>query len=815
MELARTMRTEIGGKTESSKSPPPVVARIKASPARTALLRDQRPALRLSDPKTTGAAPKPSPVIAGPLGHDHEEQVRRAVVTARLLPVPDPPRNTSRQPDERNDRGTAAPASFGHAGLGGGRPLSPYLRSQFEQAFDWDFSGVRIHTGSAAAEAATRAGARAFTKGLDIVFGATVSDPESSAHRDVLAHELAHVVQQGKSTGRAAFMNPAGGRAPVSKRIAAGLSAAPSGRLQADPIVTAVNSPAELGAGRSIEATATAAGRGTLDWSLVGAPAGVTIARHGHRGATLRANPATVLSAGATFNIQASLRGAVPPDTKQRAAPITLVGITAINFRQNPAFAAAGAFAPAVLTTLPAANSVDPNRNGLTGNTAVVTPVVSPAARPLGMRVTFLRPLGATVVGMVITPGTTTGNVLVRLTDIATGTTADNILIVNPVPLTTNQIRPFAHLGPYGVHNALRFTSSDSTGVLSRLVGETITAGATDDFHMLPGLNHGTGPNPAPMLSLAGAADAMGDQLVALAGANTSPAGDANLINVNRYVGPGAPAGLPRMTELRQGLRFLGWRVGMNWSNEFDHGVHRHVLVALGANFRTEHVLTGARSTSPPPPDPYVGPPLIMLSNVAARPAAPPAGALAADGHATANVTANIGPTAPLSVLPRRLQWSALTGPLVFTVPPGGAAAPVAASPATATVRAGLVPGTFRLRANDSVFPWRRAEGDITLVAVNLRQIAAPVRTVPPTVLTARINVTADPGGRDIEWNVDPLASAAGVRATANPVPAAAAPTAARSGTVTRPAGFVGRVTVTAHDRVLPARTASIVIDFH
>jgi len=65
-------------------------------------------------------------------------------------------------------------------------PLPAATRSQFERAFHWNFSRVRIHP----AEEATRAvNARAFTYGRDIYLG------EGGRRVDVLAHELSHVVQ--------------------------------------------------------------------------------------------------------------------------------------------------------------------------------------------------------------------------------------------------------------------------------------------------------------------------------------------------------------------------------------------------------------------------------------------------------------------------------------------------------------------------------------------------------------------------------------------------------------------------------------------
>jgi hypothetical protein len=75
--------------------------------------------------------------------------------------------------------------------LGPGRPLDPSTRTFFEPRFGRDFGAIRLHTGPDAARAAASIGARAFTAGTHIAFADRAGD------RSVLAHELAHVVQQG------------------------------------------------------------------------------------------------------------------------------------------------------------------------------------------------------------------------------------------------------------------------------------------------------------------------------------------------------------------------------------------------------------------------------------------------------------------------------------------------------------------------------------------------------------------------------------------------------------------------------------------
>ncbi len=87
-------------------------------------------------------------------------------------------------------------AAGAHAVPGGGRPLTPAERATFEPSFGRDFSRVRVHTDAQAAEAAEDASAAAFTVGNHIVFGAGRCQPETPQGRQLLAHELAHTVQQ-------------------------------------------------------------------------------------------------------------------------------------------------------------------------------------------------------------------------------------------------------------------------------------------------------------------------------------------------------------------------------------------------------------------------------------------------------------------------------------------------------------------------------------------------------------------------------------------------------------------------------------------
>ncbi|HYO49524.1 MAG TPA: DUF4157 domain-containing protein, partial [Chloroflexia bacterium] len=99
--------------------------------------------------------------------------------------------------------GNAQPASMDHptaiqARLGTGQPLDGSVRSGLEPALGQSFSNVRVHTDAGAADLSAGLNARAFTVGQDIAFGAGEYQPGTPVGDALIAHELAHVVQQGQ-----------------------------------------------------------------------------------------------------------------------------------------------------------------------------------------------------------------------------------------------------------------------------------------------------------------------------------------------------------------------------------------------------------------------------------------------------------------------------------------------------------------------------------------------------------------------------------------------------------------------------------------
>jgi hypothetical protein len=97
---------------------------------------------------------------------------------------------------------------------GGGAALDTNLQRQMGQSMGYDLSGVRVHTSSESDELNHQLNAKAFTTGQDIFFKQGEYNPGSSSGKELIAHELTHVVQQstgqvGKS-GNGMTVNPPG-----------------------------------------------------------------------------------------------------------------------------------------------------------------------------------------------------------------------------------------------------------------------------------------------------------------------------------------------------------------------------------------------------------------------------------------------------------------------------------------------------------------------------------------------------------------------------------------------------------------------------
>jgi hypothetical protein len=97
-----------------------------------------------------------------------------------------------------DDGGQAAPEveQAVRRARGGGQALDSGVRAKMEPALGADFGGVRVHADAQADDLNRSLNARAFTSGQDIFFKQGTYNPGSSSGRELLAHELTHVVQQ-------------------------------------------------------------------------------------------------------------------------------------------------------------------------------------------------------------------------------------------------------------------------------------------------------------------------------------------------------------------------------------------------------------------------------------------------------------------------------------------------------------------------------------------------------------------------------------------------------------------------------------------
>jgi len=143
--------------------------------------------------------PDQSKLTVSTPGDMYEQEADR--VADQVMRIPDS------QVHRTKDGGSSEPAAPGTTAAGtskGAGQALPYpVRSYFEPRFGHDFGDVRIHADAKAAESARSIGAHAYTLGKDIVFAQDEYQPYMRSGRQLLAHELTHVVQQSKNSASA------------------------------------------------------------------------------------------------------------------------------------------------------------------------------------------------------------------------------------------------------------------------------------------------------------------------------------------------------------------------------------------------------------------------------------------------------------------------------------------------------------------------------------------------------------------------------------------------------------------------------------
>jgi len=136
-----------------------------------------------------------------PLEHEADRVAEQVLAAPAHPAVSSTLRQRQRVLEQPTGQPVAASASVEQGLASPGRPLEPVLRQDMEHRFGHDFSQVRVHTSAAAEHSAQGLNARAYTFGHNIVFDTGQFVPGTQQGRRLIAHELAHVVQDAGHAG--------------------------------------------------------------------------------------------------------------------------------------------------------------------------------------------------------------------------------------------------------------------------------------------------------------------------------------------------------------------------------------------------------------------------------------------------------------------------------------------------------------------------------------------------------------------------------------------------------------------------------------
>ena len=192
-------------------APPPIRRSAVAQPATVVGLRENTTksacACGGGCPGCAGVEVQPK-LIVGDVNDPAEREADAIAAKVMRSPIRSAEEGASarkpviRRTDAGSDGGPGGGVALGpraaarvDAAMRGGQPLSADVRATMEPRFGADFSGVRIHRGTEAADSAAAIGARAYTLGHNIAVGQGQWAPGTEAGDRLIAHELAHVVQ--------------------------------------------------------------------------------------------------------------------------------------------------------------------------------------------------------------------------------------------------------------------------------------------------------------------------------------------------------------------------------------------------------------------------------------------------------------------------------------------------------------------------------------------------------------------------------------------------------------------------------------------
>ena len=223
MRDRRTLTSSTASTSDDGAGLPGKVSRTAA------IQRRARPAAQAPEPASTSAPPH----LGGPADPAHDDPFglhldRARPVQARLAMTP------------ATDAAVPEPT-------GAGAPLPDGLRASMEASFGTELGGVRVHEGGNAAAL----GAVAYAQGEDLHFQPGAYDPSSISGRELIGHELAHVVQQRE--GRVAV--PQGKGAPINADPALEAEADAQGARAArgEPAGNAAGATRALAAGGAVQ----------------------------------------------------------------------------------------------------------------------------------------------------------------------------------------------------------------------------------------------------------------------------------------------------------------------------------------------------------------------------------------------------------------------------------------------------------------------------------------------------------------------------------------------------------------------------------
>lgn len=198
--ISSTQRSSIPETARSSVSPVLTLQQTAGNRAVQRMLKSGRLQAKLQIGQPNDIYEQEADRVAERVMRMPDPVVQRKCQPGKKCPLEDEKMKGSVQLKTDNPTGMIAsvPDNF-ISSLGPGQPLDSATRAFFEPRFGQDFSGVKVHTGIQAADSAREVKARGYAIGSDVVFGAGEYAPDSFVGKQLIAHELAHVVQQNRS----------------------------------------------------------------------------------------------------------------------------------------------------------------------------------------------------------------------------------------------------------------------------------------------------------------------------------------------------------------------------------------------------------------------------------------------------------------------------------------------------------------------------------------------------------------------------------------------------------------------------------------